>query len=464
MYQFEDNYRYSIYSMDGNFGGLEDAGNSPNPYTVENDIITIDLFFGNIVNYQMNYICDGQVVEFIYNEIIHSTLFREGYNYIEDNCEEYLENCCEQADIATDNCEGVGCYIPQCSEDCTWESMQCWGSTGYCWCVDENGIEIEGTSMPSWEGFPDCEEYIEECFDFTDIDFGACTMVLGVGLLNNECSYISGCDWIINDIDYSDLFFDSIDNCEASCNNNQCEAGFVEINDLCFHEGDIEVLQKLIDNSVNSGINDDCDPYDPYCGSPNPYMDQEDAWFWVVVDSVYYQSGTGNGFQNANGQVDPLELGLQEWEDGRLISLMCGAYIYCQLSGPIPEEIGNLSEISVLRLEYNYLSGFIPETICDLNTNNSDYLEFDLTGNYLCPPYPECISTSGFWSQDTSSCSEIGDINFDSIINILDIIVLISFILEENYPDYQEFIISDINLDGSIDVLDVVEVLNIILN
>ena len=335
MYQFEDNYRYSIYSMDGNFGGLEDAGNSPNPYTVEEDIITIDLFFGNIVNYQMNYRCDGQAVEFIDQGIIHSTLFREGCSYIDNNCEEYF---------------------------------------------------------------------------------------------------------------------------------NDCETGYTDINGLCFHDGDIEVLQKLIDNSVNSGINDDCDPYDPYCGSPNPYMDQEDAWFWVVVDSTYYQSGTGNGFQNANGQVDPLELGLQEWEDGRLISLMCGAYIYCQLSGPIPEEIGNLSEISVLRLEYNYLSGFIPETICDLNTNNSDYLEFDLTGNYLCPPYPECISTAGFWFQDTSSCSEIGDINFDSIINILDIIVLISFILEENYPDYQEFIISDINLDGFIDVLDVVEILNIILN
>ena len=39
MYQFEDNYRYSIYSLDGTFGGLEDAGGSPNPYSVEEDII-----------------------------------------------------------------------------------------------------------------------------------------------------------------------------------------------------------------------------------------------------------------------------------------------------------------------------------------------------------------------------------------------------------------------------------------
>ena len=80
MYQFEDNYRYSIYSLDGTFGGLEDAGGSPNPYVVVEDVITFDLFFGIIVNYQMNFMCEGQVVEFkdIDDGAIHSTLFREG--------------------------------------------------------------------------------------------------------------------------------------------------------------------------------------------------------------------------------------------------------------------------------------------------------------------------------------------------------------------------------------------------
>ena len=100
---------------------------------------------------------------------------------------------------------------------------------------------------------------------------------------------------------------------------------------------------------------------------------------------------------------------------------------------------------------------------CDLTINNDDYLEFDLSGNLLCPPYPDCISTDGFWSQDTSSCSEIGDVNFDGIINISDVIILISNILEENELDYQEFMISDINSDGNIDVLDVVEIVYIIL-
>ena len=69
------------------------------------------------------------------------------------------QDCCEVADDATNNCGGLGCYIPQCTDNCEWEPMQCWSSTGYCWCVDENGEEIEGTSMPSWQGEPDCEEF-----------------------------------------------------------------------------------------------------------------------------------------------------------------------------------------------------------------------------------------------------------------------------------------------------------------
>ena len=47
-------WRYTLYSIDGNFGDLDDAGGSPNPYSIVDDIITINMFFGTIVNYQMN--------------------------------------------------------------------------------------------------------------------------------------------------------------------------------------------------------------------------------------------------------------------------------------------------------------------------------------------------------------------------------------------------------------------------
>ena len=74
------------------------------------------------------------------------------------------QDCCEAEATAIDECAGIGCYIPQCTDTCEWEAMQCWGSTGYCWCVDTNGIEIEGTSTPSWQGYPDCGE-VNDCID-----------------------------------------------------------------------------------------------------------------------------------------------------------------------------------------------------------------------------------------------------------------------------------------------------------
>ena len=57
-----------------------------------------------------------------------------------------------------------------------------------------------------------------------------------------------------------------------------------------------------------------------------------------------------------------------------------------------------------------------------------------------------------------------GDINQDSIINILDIVLLINFILSAETPSDSEFLSSDMNLDGIINILDVVLIINIILN
>ena len=237
-----------------------------------------------------------------------------------------------------------------------------------------------------------------------------------------------------------------------------CEDGFSNINGHCFYDNDIYIIQKMIDNSYNSGIDLGCYEGDPYCGSPNPYMDALDSWFWVTIDSTSYEWPG-----NSNGVVEPLELGLQEWEDGRLKSLMCGAYIYCQLSGPIPEEINQLTEIEVLRLEYNYFEGFVPSSICDIGANHMDYLSFDITGNNLCPPYPGCIDTTDFFYQETSACSEIGDINNDSIINVQDVVLLVGFIISINNYSYQELVISDINFDNMLNVADIVVLINIIL-
>lgn len=51
----------------------------------------------------------------------------------------------------------LGFYLPQCREDGTYEEKQCHSSTGECFCVNRNGIEIQGTRKGRDEGEVNCE-------------------------------------------------------------------------------------------------------------------------------------------------------------------------------------------------------------------------------------------------------------------------------------------------------------------
>lgn len=107
MYQFVDTdtfsdagLRYSIYvDENGEFDDLDgdNIGGTPHPYSVTGDIITIDTHFGNILSYQMNYRCEGQVVDFYYYDDdwsgLHSTLFRENFDYFNSECYENSNEC-----------------------------------------------------------------------------------------------------------------------------------------------------------------------------------------------------------------------------------------------------------------------------------------------------------------------------------------------------------------------------------
>jgi hypothetical protein len=56
----------------------------------------------------------------------------------------------------------------------------------------------------------------------------------------------------------------------------------------------------------------------------------------------------------------------------------------------------------------------------------------------------------------------LGDVNFDNEINILDIVLMVSFILGEPTDEF-EYSAADINQDGLLNILDIVALINIIL-
>jgi|TARA_Y100000994_G_scaffold249623_1_gene262777 hypothetical protein len=55
----------------------------------------------------------------------------------------------------------IGEFIPQCDEDGSYSPLQCWSSTGFCWCVDEDGNEIPGTLLGPGNGVPNCVESLD---------------------------------------------------------------------------------------------------------------------------------------------------------------------------------------------------------------------------------------------------------------------------------------------------------------
>ena len=56
-----------------------------------------------------------------------------------------------------------------------------------------------------------------------------------------------------------------------------------------------------------------------------------------------------------------------------------------------------------------------------------------------------------------------GDINDDEVLNIIDVILLIDFILENTNPNDEWLVIADINDDGIVNVLDVILIVDNIL-
>ena len=74
---------------------------------------------------------------------------------------------------------------------------------------------------------------------------------------------------------------------------------------------------------------------------------------------------------DSSGTVEPLELGEQEWVHGRLTKLNC---FKIGLSGTIPDEIGNLTELEKLSMYSNQITGRIPEEIRSLGKLKKLYL------------------------------------------------------------------------------------------
>ena len=109
----------------------------------------------------------------------------------------------------------------------------------------------------------------------------------------------------------------------------------------------------------------------------------------------------------------------------------------------INEVMNDLGNYSIL---HTYVGGgHVP-----FSSNDMEF-EFDFTSQFLY----EIVCSSPDYN--------LGDVNSDSVINILDVILLVNFIIEVNSPTENQFLASDLNGDNVLNVLDVINLVNSIL-
>ena len=119
--------------------------------------------------------------------------------------------------------------------------------------------------------------------------------------------------------------------------------------------------------------------------------------------------------------------------------------------------IGNTPNLTNFDSNENLLHEFDFRQIYSSLLSQHFRLDSDIINNALLNSYDslDIISTSD---------NNLGDVNFDNQINVVDIVIMVNFILGLTIPTDEEFIAADVNEDGQLNVLDLIDNISNILN
>ena len=165
--------------------------------------------------------CSQYYLETEYGEFISWVTNLENINILDNYKDRYVNiegesiECIECSGInisnieISNNCSNpLNCVVDPCNISHCYSQPESECIANYCGgCWSDYYLESELIQCGTPEG----------CLDLTGIDFGSCEMHLGIGWRNNHCESISGCDWVIDSIDYSSAFYDSMEDCQQSC-------------------------------------------------------------------------------------------------------------------------------------------------------------------------------------------------------------------------------------------------------
>ena len=264
----------------------------------------------------------------------------------------------------------------------------------------------------------DCD-YSNGCTDLTGISFGTCDMVIGIGYSNGSCNYISGCGWVVGGVDYSDAFFDTIEECEAACFDDQLTCDEIPAEYELLHIGEFATCEYDMDCIAVWG---DCGVGLGGCHySVNVELYPEDEIHELV--NIWYEEGCMEGVCDCIGPPY-----------AQCVNNVCTS-AYCMGENPAG---------------------------C-LQTGCPDGFECEVNENDCIPSFCSCEGDFyGSWTC-TEDCgggvcvesSLLGDLNGDGVINVVDIVLAVDAILNTEFNP-----LGDMNGDGSLNVVDIILMVN----
>ena len=353
------------------------------------------------------------------------------------------------------SCENYSSY------GCSWE----WSWGGWM----NSGSSCVGGSFQVDNG--ECVEVLPECSEMNEIECnnnGDCLWVENVtygncgGLSENACDSNPNC--------YYDCEFYH-GSC-AGCCYGSCLGGTYEI-DNSFCDENISPPENCSDmNELECLLSVECEWLINSCEDINNSTECSEMDEAACNHPLY-----GDGCEWINGECQDIDDN-QEYQCDQLNQNECEEAIDCQWN-----EDENLSDCSDFNnesqcddylgecfwyenIEWSSCSQYTSESSCNAAGGNC-YWDCSWWYTWACSCYgggyvdnSECI---GEYTIDNGTCGEsefqLGDVNGDSIINILDIIETIDLVLTSSYNVY-----ADMNNDNTINIADIIIIINFILN